>query len=210
VRGIFVLRISKACLTDALGAAAVILERHRTTLLDLFPHGVPLLVLAPAAQPDLVAHCVARNDPASAAATFAADGRIDRVPAGRAFDNVVLEGLDAVDEPVALLRAIRAAAPAARLFALVANAASLSGLAAFVAGVSLAPAHPLVRAELEPLFADGDYGIVHVDELENALDEAERVNGGLRLGMLLAAELGPDDERRLRTDAFLVIADARS
>ncbi len=65
-----------------------------------------------------------------------------------------------------------------------------------------------MRSELEPLFAAGAYTIVHVDDLENTLDDAERVNGGLAIGTLLAAELGPDDERRLRTDAFLVIADA--
>lgn len=187
----------------------MILERHRTTLLDLFPRGVPLLALAPAAQPELVTHANARNTPGARAATFERDGRIDELAADHASDNVVLEGLDAVDDPAALLLAIRAAAPAARLFALVANAASLSGLAAFVAGVSLAPGHPLVRSELEPLFAAGAYTVVHVHDLENTLAEAERINGGLRVGKLLAADLSPQDEQRLRTDAFLVVADPR-
>jgi hypothetical protein len=194
--------------TYARRAATVILERHRTTLLDLFPRGVPLLALCATAQPQLAAHVRARSDPSATAAIFGPDGHFDDL-AVRAVDNVVLEGLDAVAEPAALLLAIRATAPAARLFALVANAASLSALAAFVEGSPLAPAHPLVRAELDPLFTGGRYAIVHVDDLENALEDAERVAGGLRVGKLLAAELGPDDERRLRTDAFLVIADPR-
>ena len=187
----------------------MILERHRTTLLDLFPRGVPLLALAPTGAPDLVAHANARKGPEGRALTFGPDGRIDELAPDAALDNVVLEGLDAVDDPAALLRAIRTAAPAARLFALVANAASISGLAAFVAGVALAPGHPLVRSELEPLFTAGAYAIVHLDDLENALDDAERIDGGLRVGTFLAADLSPADEQRLRTDAFLVVADPR-
>jgi len=193
-------------LSYALAAVAVILERHRTTLLGLFPQGLPLLVLAPAAKPELVALCTADDRPASVTATFGPDGRFN-VALDRMHENVLLEGLDAVDDPIGFLQAIRTAAPAARLFALVANAASLSGLANFVAGAALAPAHPLVRAELEPLFADAGYTVVRVEALESTLHDAEPRAGGWRLGHLLVAELEPDDLQRVRTDAFVVIAD---
>jgi len=197
-------------LSYALAAVAVILERHRKTLLDTFPPGLPLLVLAPAAKPLLVTQRATHDRPVDATAVFDLDGHFDNVELDRMFENVLLEGLDAVDDPVALLRRIRTTAPAARLFALVANAASLSGLANFVAGAALAPAHPLVRAELEPLLAGAGYTVVRIEALESTLHDAEQRDGGWRLGHLLVTDLEPDDLQRVRTDAFLVIADPQA
>ncbi len=183
----------------------MILERHRATLLDLFPPALPLLVLAPVDAPLLVEQVAARGRPA-VTACFGSDGRFGAEP-DAAIENLLLEGLDAVDDPQALLRRIRDAVPQARMFALVSNAASLTSLANFVAGAPLAAAHPLVREELEPLFAAGGYAIVRIDPLTSTLMNAEQLRGGLRLQTLLVADLTGDEELRVRTDAFLIVAD---
>jgi len=120
----------------------------RSTVLAGFPHGTPLVVAAAdsAAYAEVLS---ARADPAVLLLSF------DDVAAGderlAAAQNVLLEGLDAAEDPVALLTSLRAGAPLARVFALVANAAHVRGLAAAFAG-SFPGGHPLVRAELEPLF----------------------------------------------------------
>lgn len=79
------------------------------------------------------------------------------------YSTVVLEGLDAVPEPVGLLRLLRASAPNARVLALVANAAHTGALGAFFSGEVLARAHPLVRSELEGLFAAGGWRTLAVN-----------------------------------------------
>lgn len=113
----------------------------RRTFLGLVPPATPALVITP--------ETVRSFD--AAAAPFAT--------------HVLLEGLDAHPNPAALLRAIGDAAPAARLFALVANGAYFPDFAAFAGGARIAPVRPLVRAEIEPLFAAGGWTVTDVAHL---------------------------------------------
>jgi hypothetical protein len=123
------------------------------------------------------------------------------------IDNVILEGLDEVADPVALLRAVTRSVPGARLFALVANSAHFGALAALYRGTSLAKAHPLVEVELEPLLRDGGWQPL---EIRRIYDE------GIGQGPLPVRVSVPpltftvDDGEMLargRVQAFVAIAD---
>jgi hypothetical protein len=164
----------------------------RRGLLATFPPGAPLAVVAPAGMfEDAVA---ARNDSATTLHQCASG-----VPAASA--NVIVEGLDAVPEPLALLAALRAAAPAARLFALVANGAHLPALAAYFAGAAIAAARPLVRADIEPLLHGAGWNAFAVEPIAGEAPFATRI-GGLTFALEDAATL-----ERVSPAAFLAVAD---
>jgi hypothetical protein len=162
----------------------------RRGLLATFPPGTPLAIVAPdGAFEEAVA---ARNDPATAIYARAAD-----VPA--ASPNVIVEGLDAVADPHALLAVLRATTPKARLFALVPNGAHLPALAAYFAGAAIAPAHALVRADLEPLMAAARWNAFAVEPIADDLP--------LALGTLTFALADAATRERVAPAAFLAIAD---
>jgi hypothetical protein len=70
----------------------------------------------------------------------------------RGYTTAIVEGVDTLDDPAGTLRAIAAAAPGARIVALVANAAFALAIDAFVAGTA-AGGHAFTASEIGPLFA---------------------------------------------------------
>lgn len=119
----------------------------RQAVLANFPPQTSLVVMAPADK-GYKALVESRGD---GVRCVEIDGGL---PAAGTFDkveHVLLEGVDDVDDPQALLSAVHAAAPVARLFMLVSNAAYVRGLLAFFNGAPLARAHPLVEAEIPGL-----------------------------------------------------------
>lgn len=156
----------------------------RALVLADFPPGTPLLAVAPR------------------------DGELPDDPALATIPHVLLEGLDAVAAPVELLATLHARAPNARLFALVSNAAHVSGLAAFCGGTPLAPEHPLTHDEVAPLFAAAGWTVLSIRPIRDpAIELAHEppvtveVDGlAVRLDDAAAVE-------RACTSAFVVIAD---
>ena len=138
----------------------------RSKVLAGFPRGTPVVVAAadPVPYAELVA---ARSDPALVLVAFTgeelpADERLAEAP------HVLLEGLDTVEDPVRLLANVAARAPAARLFGFVANAAHVRSLAAAFSGEFPRGGHPLVRAELEPLFRAAGWAPLAVTPVADA------------------------------------------
>jgi hypothetical protein len=132
----------------------VISRELRRSFLELVPPATPALVVAPGGT-ELLA--LAQSEPALTARPFD-----DAADAAGFAAYVLLEGLDAHHDPAALLGTLRCAAPAARLFALVANGAYFPDVAAFAGGARIAPVRPLVRTEIEPLFAAGGWTVTDV------------------------------------------------
>lgn len=175
-------------------------------MLATFPRGTPLAILAPVhyGYGEILAK---RRDPSAI--------RMDPVAASAqssaliARGNILLEGLDGFVDPAEFLRKLAKAAPNARLFALVSNAAHLRGLADFLNGAPLAAAHPLVREELEPLFASGGWRVIEINAI---YDEAVAVSEPLPLPVEMRGIRFslPDEPMRARgrVYAFLTVADA--
>jgi hypothetical protein len=121
--------------------------------------------------------------------------------------NVIVDGLSELVDPVAFLRAVRGATNGARLFALVANAAYGIFLANFLAGETLGPAHPLVEAEVEPLFtASGWQPLDRIPLLDRSAAGATIPYSIEFRGVVLIAATA-EMSTRLSTTGFLVIAD---
>jgi hypothetical protein len=117
--------------------------------------------------------------------------------------HVIVEGLDAVEDPVALLAAVRAAAPQARLFALVANAAHLPALAAYFNGGAIAAVRPLVRADVERALADAGWNQIALNPIAEDDPFVTQIGG-------LSFTLDDTETReRVRPAAFLAIADSQ-
>jgi hypothetical protein len=176
----------------------------RRGLLTNFPLGAPLAIVAPdGAFDDVVA---ARNDPATTLHVIGPEREmVTGVPV--TSPNVIVEGLDAVADPIALLTALRAAAPAARLFALVSNAAHLPALAAYFAGAAIAAAHPLVRADVERMLAAAAWNVIAVEPVAGEAPFAPEIPGKVQLGALTFALDDAATIERVRPAAFLAIAD---
>ena len=163
-------------------------------MLANFPAGTPLAIVAPPGAFDgLVA---ARDD---AATRLYPTERHTEFPAGS--PHVIVEGLDAVDDPVALLAGVRAAAPHARLFALVANAAHLPALAAYFHGARIAAVRPLVRADVERALAAAGWRALALDPIDDGAPFSNETGG---LTFTLADEAMRE---RVRPAAFLAVAD---
>ncbi len=133
----------------------------RRALLTNFPPGTSLAVVAP---PDknYTELLAARGDSVTLVAlegSWPEPGALARV------EHVVLEGIDDTDDPQGLLAAVAVAAPAARLFLIVSNAAHLRGLQAFFNGTPLALAHPLVQTEIEPLLKAAGWRPLTIDPI---------------------------------------------
>ncbi len=131
----------------------------RRALLTNFPPGTSLTVVASPDKnyPELLA---ARGD---GVALVALEGSWPEPGALGRVEHVVLEGIDDTDDPQGLLAAVGAAAPSARLFLVVANAAYVRGLQAFWGGTPLARAHPLVQSEIEPLLRAAGWRPLTID-----------------------------------------------
>jgi hypothetical protein len=171
----------------------------RRGLLENFPFGTPLAIVAPAGTfEDAV---TARNDPATTLHAGASG-----LPA--MSSNVIVEGLDAVSDPAALLAALRAATPAARLFALIANAAHLPALAAFFAGATMAYARPLVRGDIEQLMSAAGWNAFAIEPIAGEAPFAPAsIPGAVQLGGLTFALADAAALERVAPAAYLAIAD---
>jgi hypothetical protein len=166
----------------------------RRGLLANFPAGTPLAIVAPeGAFDDLVAE---RNDAATSLHALAAYA--DLPPTA---PHVIVEGLDALADPVTLLAGVRAAAPQARLFALVANGAHLPALAAYFNGGAIAPVRPLVRADVERALDASGWKQIALDPIAEDVPFITHVGG-------LSFTLDDDAMReRVQPAALLAIAD---
>lgn len=171
-----------------------------------FPRGTPLLVVAPASS-EFGRIAADLGDPAVEVATLEGGGEIDHAGLAAA-PHVLLEGLDAVERPAALLAALHERAPRARLFALVSNAAHVRGLAAFFGGRPLAANHPFVQAELEPLFAAAGWRTLAVTPIpDRSIEPPAELPGYLELAnMSLRVEDAAMRDAGC-TAAYLVVAD---
>jgi hypothetical protein len=141
------------------------------------------------------------------AGTAFADATAGAQALDAAAPHVLIEGLDAVDDALAFLCALRERMPRARLFALIANAAHLPALGAFYAGAAAAAGHPLVREEIEPLFRAGGWRTAAITPVvDGRLPPPEaapvEINAGAIIFQIGAAEM----LERARTAAFFVVA----
>lgn len=173
----------------------------RRGLLANFPFGTPVAIVAPDGV--FTGLAAERNDPATSLHALQLE------PALRAAaPHVILEGLDAVEDPVALLAHVRGAAPQARLFALVANGAHLPALAAYFGGAAIAAVRPLVRNEVERALAAAGW---HPIAIEAIADEptfaAAALPAAVPIGALTFALDDAATLERVRPAAFLAIAD---
>ncbi len=136
----------------------MISEAQRRAALGNFPIGTPVLVVAPAASgfAEIVRD---RNDPAVTFVELGSDAAVVPAP------HLLIEGLDDINDAEHLLRIVREAMPATRIFALIANAANFTAIARFFNGESIARGHPLTRGEIEPLFNAAGWKILGIRPL---------------------------------------------
>ena len=147
-----------------------------------------------------------RND--AAASVCEPEALAARLPEPSAIAHVLLEGLDALDDPAAFLTLLRGRAPQARLFALVANAAHVRALGAFYTGTPLAPGHPLVVGDLEPLFLNAGWRPLAVKAYpDESLPAGPPLPFTFDAGDIVFTLAVPAALERARNAAFLVIAD---
>ena len=172
----------------------------RAGLLDQFPSEVPITVLATGT--DFYARAAAKR----AGLTLLPLAEAGARPA-IADANVIIDGLDLIADPVAALRELRRTTTGIRVFALISNGAYSVTLLNFLAGDELRAAHPLVAADLEPLFAQGGWRVVD----RSALVDRSIAHGPIPYAVsnrgfsvtVTSAEIG----ERLTTAGFLVVAD---
>lgn len=172
----------------------------RAAVLENFPLGTPIVVMWSPGE-GLAAAAAARDDPA----TVVLDRFDGNHPALARTPHVLLEGLDDVDDPALVLARLAAGAPHARLFALVSNAAHVRGLAHFFGGAALCRARPLLREDLDALFAGSGWRPLAITPLvDRSLSEA---GGPHQVGELVVAPREPSAAERVRIAAYLVVAD---
>ncbi len=124
--------------------------------------------------------------------------------------DVFVEGLEELDDPATFLVRLRAAAPQARLLALVANAAHVRALDAFYGGGPLAGGHPLVLAEIAPLLQSAGWQPLSIEAmLDLALPPAGAAPIEVRGKDMSFALTSSATLERARTAAYLVLAEAR-
>jgi hypothetical protein len=177
----------------------------RRSVLATFPPGTPLLVVAPN-ESGFAALLRERND--AAASVCAPEELALRLPVPSPVPHLLLEGLDAVDDPAATLALLRARAPQARLFSLVANAANVRALGAFYAGTPPARGHPLLIGDLEPLFLNAGWRPLAIKAYADAsLPGSPALPVGVDTGDMVFTLADSATFERARTAAYLVIAD---
>jgi hypothetical protein len=127
-----------------------------------------------------------------------------------ATTDVFLEALEEHADPLAVLRAVRAQLPRARLFALIANGAYLPTLGAFFAGAPFAAGRPLVHAEIEPLFsAAGWQTQTIVPAVDATLPPGQAAPLEINAGPIIFQITDPAVLERVRSAAFFVVAGRR-
>jgi hypothetical protein len=175
----------------------------RRGLLANFPPGTPLIIVAPhGAFDEIVA---ARNDAATVLHAFAPGAPAFGIAAG---PHVIVEGLDALDDPAALLAHVRAAAPQCRMFVLASNAAYLPALAAFFSGAAPALARPLVLADLEALLAQTGWSVLAIEPIAAAdTFPPPDVPGAIGIGPLTFHLADAAMLARVTPGALLAVAD---
>ena len=179
----------------------MITPQIRRSVLGNFPVGTPFLIVAAEAS-GFAQIAAERGD-----ATVAWMPLANEPPASNA-PHLLLEGLDDLFDPVAYLRATRAALPEARIFALISNAGHLTGLGAFFAGRPLAAGHPISHGEIGPLFADAGWNVLAVKPLpDDTLPTADAAPVVVTVGGIGLQCFTADALERGRTAGFLVIAD---
>jgi len=176
----------------------------RRAMLANFPPGASFAVVA-APDKGYAALLEGRGD---GAPLVELDGPLPEPGTLGAVEHVLLEGVDDVEDPAALLAAVRSAAPVARLFLLVSNAAYLRGLLSFFNGAPLARAHPLVEAEIAPLLGAGGWRPLAINPIAD-----ESIPGTQSLPFELVSPTIcfkiSDNEmlQRARVRAFIAVAD---
>jgi hypothetical protein len=172
----------------------------RQGLLDQFPGSVPLTVVV--AGTDFYKHALTRR-PGLTLLPLVDDVAL---PAN-ADPNVIVDGLDALDEPLTALRALRRPGTVARMYALVSNGAYGVTLLKFLACDAHAAAHPLVAADLPDLFAESGWCLV--DRI--AMVDQSVAHGPIPYAVterdVSLKVTTPEIAERLSTAGFLVIAD---
>jgi hypothetical protein len=176
----------------------------RAAVLANFPPGASLVVAAPIAT-GFAALVAARSD----------GTRFTELPLGGfegdadmpAMTNMLVEGLDALDDPGEFLRKLSQRAPDARLFALVANAAYVNGLSSLFTGASPSSGHPLVLAELEPLLARSGWRTLAINAIADESIPVGRLPLDLSTSLFTLKVADGAMLERVRIRAFLVIAD---
>lgn len=121
--------------------------------------------------------------------------------------SVIVDGLDLLTDPAVALRELRRASVAARVFALVSNAAYGVTVLNFLAGDTLAAAHPLVAAEIDELFAGSGWHVVTRSELIDRGTAHGPVPYGVSNRGVTVTVTSPEIAERLSTAGFVVVAD---
>jgi hypothetical protein len=177
----------------------------RAAVLASFPRGTPLLIAA-SETGEYLQLCAELADPAIVIAPLDLDDT-PRHPVLPEIPYVLLDGLDDIEEPAALLAALHGRT-AARLFALVANAAHARGLATFIGGSAPARAHPFVLAELAPLFDAAGWPPLTINPIADpGITVPATFPGTIAAGTF---SIRVDDAamfERIRTAAYMVVAD---
>lgn len=175
-------------------------------MLETFPRGAALAVLAPPST--RFAEIVGERGDAATQYVGLTGTQVPAHPALAMRENILLEGLDAVVDPVALLRGLAATAPEARLFALVANAAHFGALAAFYAGKPLGDGHPLVINEIGPLLTIGGWRTITINSIfDETIGAQAPPPVDLNLGSMRFHVTDEQMLARGRVHAFVAIAE---
>jgi hypothetical protein len=178
----------------------------RRAALETFPVGTQFIIVAP--NRSEFAELVGERNDASVALLGLGAVAMSDAPLDPTILNVLLEGLDDLDNPVAFLAGLHRKAPQARVFALIANGAHIGSLGAFFAGIPLAAAHPLVRDEIEPLFHAAGWQPLAIRPFnDEAIPPVDALPFSAGIGEIVFNLSEPAMLERCRCTAFLVIAD---
>lgn len=120
---------------------------------------------------------------------------------------VVIEGLDDLEDPDAFLRAVASALPAARAFALIANAAYAETLEAFIGGAGIARGHAFVVSELEPLFTTSGWTIASIDPVMGGSPAAATYPIDVSVGLVKFRIADRAMLERIHVAGYLVVAE---
>jgi hypothetical protein len=175
----------------------VITAELRNALLSNFPAGVSLAVVAPREYG--YETLPAWQPQGSQFLATEPSGHFER-RALEPVENVIVEGLDYVDDASGFLRRLAQGAPRSRVFALVANGAYFRTLDAFVGGLAPTRGHPLVFEEIEPLFSSAGLRVLQIDRIP----DAALATAGINVSLHLTSE---EMSERARTIGFVVVAD---
>lgn len=175
-------------------------------VIENFPPGTPLLIIAPEAN-GYTEIAMASKNPALRTCLLDPDQGSWAHPAAATMPHILLDGIDELDDPTTFLNDLRARAPEARLFALIANACNLIVLERFYSQAVPIPAHPLVAGQLGSLFKAGGWDVATVNVIVDDLIPGNlAVPFPAEVGQIQFQIVDDDMRDRVRAAAFLVIA----